>query len=205
MEQYTKNHYSDADDIVYMLRKNYVDQIDYHNEELKERLLELYNPLIYHVLKRSQVGCYHEMEDFAQELKMKLIQLVYEWDDTRGVYFSHFVKIMLHTWVLKLNQKSKIYNQRTADVKILDMVQKDYLNSSEKEISKLDLEEYVMELLRDLTPKQAKAVELRYLASLMVNEVADIQDVSAGAVSNLIKRAFKTIRDNMKEDYKDLK
>ena len=58
--------------------------------------------------------------------------------------------------------------------------------------------------MKNLTPKQRLVLEARYLDQLMVNEVANMMEISPGAVSNLLKRAYRSIKDTNNLDNDDI-
>ena len=205
---YKKNDFRDIDDMVFEVRACVVANgdacgktINCRCDKLKEDLLICFAPFFFKLIKyhaKFHQYCYSFREDFEQDLKAKFIEMVYNWDDTRGIYFVTYVHIMLGKWMWKLHNVETNWNKRKFENFMLrDIIQPD---NNTTQIKKFFSDERVGEWMTNLTPKQKVVVEARYLNSLMVNEISNILGISPGAVSNLLKRAYKILKEVVDEE-----
>ena len=196
-----KNSFEDVDELVFKIRKCAVENRDRCGQEFckcnqnKEALIELFNPTFYHLLDtHAMYPCYTHRDDFEQEIKARFLELIYEWNDQRGIYFVTYASIMLHRWIQKTNNKLYEWTRRKADdFKIFDVNRHD--KGFDKEIDAFVSNDKVNKMMEYLTDKQKEAVKCRYVDNFMVNEIANRFEVSPGAVSNLLKRAYKILAE----------
>ena len=200
-EKNKKHSFRDVDEFVYRIRKCAVENRDKCGigfckcERYKEDLMGLFNPTFYHLIEtHAMYPCYSHRDDFEQEIKSRFLELIYEWDDQRGIYFVTYASIMLHRWVQKINNKLYDWTRRKAeDYKLFDIDHHD--RTFDKEIDAMISNDKINKMMTHLTDKQKDAVQLRYVDNLMVNEISKKFDVSPGAVSNLLKRAYKILEE----------
>jgi len=194
-----KNSFQEIDALIYGIRKCAYENGDRCGESCdcerrKEEVLMKFDPLLKSVLKGGDYPCVSYRDDCEQELKTRLLELIYEWDDQRGIYFVLFVRIMMYKLMLKLKNKvTDETKKRNEDYRIFDITHHDKM--FDKALDDFHSDAFVYELMGYLTDKQKEAVECRYVRGMMVNEIADKLNVSPGAVSNLLKRAYKTLGD----------
>jgi len=199
-----KNDYLVVDELVYKIRQCAVDNgnqcgVSCGCEKNKEKLLDLFGPTFFHLLDYHAIfGCYTQRDDFEQELKAKFLELIYDWDDSRSIYFVTYSAIMLHKWVLKMNNIHWLWNKRKIDNYLMYDVNK-YDKDFDKSLNEFYSKEYIENMSKHLTGKQRAVLEDRFINNLMVNEIAVRYDVSPGAISNLLKRAYKTLQEILEE------
>jgi RNA polymerase sigma factor (sigma-70 family) len=211
---YKKNDFRDVDDMVYEIRQcayvngfqNCGETVNCRCGELKLILLDYFQPMFYKLMQYHagfNVYCYSFKEDFEQELKNRFLYLIYDWDDKRGIYFVKFVAVMIGRWMLKVHHTELTWDKRKYDNIMLYA-----LSQPEKQVDaqiiKLHSEDQIGKMMKNLTPKQRLVLEARYLDQLMVNEVANMMEISPGAVSNLLKRAYRSIKDTNNLDNDDI-
>lgn len=199
-----KNDYHDVDELVYRIRECAFENGNKCGESCdceknKDKLLEKFNPTFINLLdKKAIYGCYTLREDFEQDLKTRFVELIYEWDDNRGIYFVTYATIMLSRWVLKMNHILWLWNKRKIDNYLMFDVNK-FDKDFDKSINDFHIKEYIENMSKHLTDKQRAVLEDRFIHNLMVNEIAARYNVSPGAISNLLKRAYKTLYEILSE------
>jgi len=203
---YKKNDYRDVDEMVYNIRLCMHENglgcgttVYCKCDEQKTKLLEFFNPLIFHLIDyhaRFNNYCYSFKSDFEQDLKGRFVELIYNWDDKRGIYFVTYASIMLYKWMLKIHNTEINWNKRKFDNFMLyDIMKPD--KHLDKSIKQLHAHDNIYGMMKNLTAKQRAVVEARYLNHLMVNEISNMMRISPGAVSNLLKRAYKTFKEEI--------
>lgn len=200
--KYKKHSFKEVDELVYKIRSCAVENGDKCGpgfcgcERYKEELMEMFNPTFYHLIdSHAMYQCYSQRDDFEQEVKTRFLELIYEWNDKRGIYFVTYASIMLHRWVQKTNHKLYEWTKRKVDdYKLFDVGYND--RTFDKEIDLLVSNDTVDKMMSLLTDKQRDAVKLRYVDNFMVNEISNKFEVSPGAVSNLLKRAYKILAES---------
>ena len=204
---YKRNHYEDIDEIVYKIRLCAVENPDGCGngckcDELKDELLRYFKPLFNKLEFTLIYPTYQNKEDFNNDLKTRLLEMIYEWDDTRNIYFTHYVHRMMDKLARKLNQNlRKLAVRKEQDFKQFNakLMQKNDMRF-DKDIEEIVANEMMDFYLSKLTVKQQNVIKGKFLDRKYVNELADKANVSPGAVSNLLKRAYDTLRDVCDEE-----
>ena len=163
-------------------------------DKKKDELLKCFDGLF---IKLTNTCNYQiHKEDFNHNLKVRFLELIYEWDDTVGIYFTKFIDIMLVRVAMKQNQKLREANRRREqefqrfNAKLM---QKNDMRF-DKDIEHVVSDEMFNYMLIQLTEKQRNVVKERFHDKALVNELADKYKVSPGAISNLLKHAYNTLR-----------
>ena len=200
---YRKNEIETIDELVYIIRECAVDgPCSLHDglycrecDKNKEELLTCFAGL-FTKLTNNLCNYQSHKEDFNHNLQVRFLELIYEWDDTVGIYFTKFINIMLGRVALKQNQKLREANRRREqefqrfNAKLM---QKNDMRF-DKGIENVVSDEMFDFMLSQLTEKQRNVVKERFKDKALVNELAAKHQVSPGAISNLLKRAYTTLR-----------
>lgn len=155
--------------------------------EALERLCDLYVPKIYgYVLKR--VGKVEDAEDVTSVVFEKVLLNIETFDEGKASF---------STWIYRiaLNCITDFYRSRGRKKEdAIDDVAFHAKASTGDGLERLDLQMFVIELVRQLPIKYQEAVTLRYFGDMRVLEVAETLGISETAASKRILRGLDQMK-----------
>ncbi len=175
-----------------------VSQAQLGDNEARLRLLEKYEPLL-----RTQVRGMHQrllwsgttddVDDYIQQVRVAFLELVEDFDPSRGVPFGIYLMKMLQWDTVNFvrDERLRLGREMNYDHHVLQQI----LGGQESS----DLDPEVRVLLREaadqLTPHQRKVFDLHYLQGKTTTEVGKMIGVCAREVRRVRERANKRLRE----------
>jgi len=152
-----------------------------------ERLCDHYIPKIYNfILKR--VGSVPDAEDITSITFEKVIVNLGSFDETRASFT---------TWIYKIaaNSVTDFYRSRgRRKESSLDDEVAGAIAGDVDELERADLYMVLVDLMKQLPPKYAEALSMRYFAGMRVQEVAEALGITESAASKRILRGLEDLR-----------
>ncbi|WP_135081901.1 sigma-70 family RNA polymerase sigma factor [Terasakiella sp. SH-1] len=152
-----------------------------------QSLIQKYLPYILKTAERM-TGDASLAEDIAQDVMIKLWDKAPEWDE-RG-------PAVLKTWLYRVTVNLCIDKQRgkkhlpIEHIELLPSLAKDAVSH----VHEKQLEDIIQNLFYELTEQQRFVIVLSYYEGLGATEIAEIMELSTGAVSGLLHRARNTLK-----------
>lgn len=159
-----------------------------------ERLIKIYQPNVF----RTAMGLLHNKED-AEEITQDVFLKVYDSLSS----FNH--RATLSTWIYRvtINTSLNFLKKKKANRVLFGLSSLLGLASKEKQSEKLvtDKEEkdVIRKALQELPEKQRLAFVLTKYEELPQKQVAEIMQISEGAVEQLVIRARKNLRKSLEK------
>ncbi len=152
-----------------------------------ERLCDHYIPKIYNfILKR--VGSVPDAEDITSITFEKVIVNLGSFEETRASFT---------TWIYKIaaNSVTDFYRSRgRRKESSLDDAVAGAIAGDVDELERADLYMVLVDLMKQLAPKYAEALSMRYFAGMRVQEVAAALGITESAASKRILRGLEGLR-----------
>ena len=159
-----------------------------------ERLIKIYQPNVF----RTAMGLLHNKED-AEEITQDVFLKVYDSLSS----FNH--RATLSTWIYRvtINTSLNFLKKKKANRVLFGLSSLLGLASKEKQSEKLvtDKEEKdaIRKAMQELPEKQRLAFVLTKYEELPQKQVAEIMQISEGAVEQLVIRARKNLRKSLEK------
>ena len=173
------------------------------DDKSKYELVERFYPLIISSIKKYYNN-YSEFEDLVEDGKLIVLECIKDFDVSKNVHFSGFVKSRLRFFYLnKLNSKKDIIslNQKNEeDTEMIDLLESE-VNLEEEVINK-DFSKRIQDLFKNLSLKEREVIIEFYYLGLTVEEISKLHNISYRTVLELKRRAHKKLREQM-EGYDD--
>ncbi|TFZ41469.1 sigma-70 family RNA polymerase sigma factor [Soehngenia longivitae] len=173
------------------------------DDKSKYELVERFYPLIISSIKKYYNN-YSEFEDLVEDGKLIVLECIKDFDVSKNVHFSGFVKTRLRFFYLnKLNSKKDIIslNQKNEeDTEMIDLLESE-VNLEEEVINK-DFSKRIQDLFINLSLKEREVIIEFYYLGLTVEEISKLHNISYRTVLELKRRAHKKLREQM-ERYDD--
>ena len=173
------------------------------DDKSKYELVERFYPLIISSIKKYYNN-YSEFEDLVEDGKLIVLECIKDFDVSKNVHFSGFVKTRLRFFYLnKLNSKKDIIslNQKNEeDTEMIDLLESE-VNLEEEVINK-DFSKRIQDLFKNLSLKEREVIIEFYYLGLTLEEISKLHNISYRTVLELKRRAHKKLREQM-EGYDD--
>jgi len=168
-----------------------------------EKLLIILKPLILSYIKRYGRKD-DDHEELLQEGYVKLLTLIYNYDESKGIPFLGYVKTWLRYFYLNYFRKMRnIYDPLEYEVKtghktfpVTEVLIDDSPTVLDQYIDKEDKRQ-LLKGLNELTPKQKEVIKLYYYKQLPFNEIAKKMGIHYMSVVKIKKRALDRLRKAM--------
>ena len=173
------------------------------DDKSKYELVERFYPLIISSIKKYYNN-YSEFEDLVEDGKLIVLECIKDFDVSKNVHFSGFVKSRLRFFYLnKLNSKKDIIslNQKNEeDTEMIDLLESEV--DLEEEVINKDFSKRIQDLFKNLSLKEREVIIEFYYLGLTVEEISKLHNISYRTVLELKRRAHKKLREQM-EGYDD--
>ena len=173
------------------------------DDKSKYELVERFYPLIISSIKKYYNN-YSEFEDLVEDGKLIVLECIKDFDVSKNVHFSGFVKTRLRFFYLnKLNSKKDIIslNQKNEeDTEMIDLLESEV--DLEEEVINKDFSKRIQDLFINLSLKEREVIIEFYYLGLTVEEISKLHNISYRTVLELKRRAHKKLREQM-EGYDD--
>lgn len=173
------------------------------DDDAKYELVEKFYPLIISSIKKYY-NCYYEYEDLIEDGKVVVLECIRDFDKSKNVHFSGYVKMRLKYFYLnKLNTNREILtlNQKNEEgIELADLIPSEY--DLEEEVVIDDFSKRMQLLFKNLSLKEKEIILEFYYKGLSIDEISTIHNINYRTVLELKRRAHKKLREMM-EGYND--
>lgn len=182
---------------------NVVDSIYEGNEEKKERLLEMLEPLIISSIKKYYYGD-EVMEDMIQEGRLKVLECLDTFDSKKGVYFLGYVKAQLRYLYLNLNRAKEFEISLNSHIDLGDGSVEliDTLVDENVDVEGDLVKKYIRENLKDavdvLTDRESQVIDLYYFKNVGMKDIAKELGLAYRTVVNTKVNGVEKVRKTLK-------
>lgn len=164
--------------------------------QAKGRLLEMYKPLILSQMKKYYFEK-EELEDLIGEGYEVILKGIDDFDETKGVYFSGYLKTILRYHYLdRLKAKKYISsldkNIGKSEMSLLDLLESDI--DIENEYLIKELHDNLIEKIAKLSPRQRQVIILFYIENMNINDISKRLGVTYRTIINTKVNAIEKLK-----------
>jgi len=136
----------------------------------------------------------HDAYDMAQEAYVKIYKNINKFEG-KSKFSTWVYRVTKNTCIdeLKRINRNREYSAENED-DLKNSEEKIFINIPEEEAIKNELNNYVRELLEELSPLYSDIIKLRYVSGLSYNEIAEKLKCSQGTVKSRLYRGKKYLK-----------
>jgi len=161
--------------------------------ENRARIIEQYQPLVYHILGKLACKPRGEQTDLVSEGTLGLIEAVDAFDPERGVSFKTFAYLRIKGKMLDYLRR-RMWRLKREEMAAFDEFSRLFPVATHSAAGALDAVGLAQSLLPHLTPAERRIIELLYFEGLTQEAVARRLQCSRPNVCILRKRALMRMR-----------
>ncbi len=165
-------------------------------------LYEEYHALVYYVAYEI-LKDYDAAEEVEQETFCKVIQNFQLFAGGVCARSKNLIAVMAKNTAIDMWRKQKSENRRELYLLQNGMEEEcgeetEYQSRSAEDVymDQLEFDELAL-AVKTLSPKECRAVELRYYSHLHIKEIAKMMDISEGAVKKLLQRGLASLKKKL--------
>lgn len=141
---------------------------------------------------RGVLGSREDAEDIVQEAFAKIYLNAHRFKVQEGASFKSWAyKILLNTSFTKYQ---KLRRERNTRIMIDPEVYESFRDSESRQFEKQEVSEYIISILARIPDHLSRALYLYIIEGRPQEEIAQIEDISVGAVKTRVHRAKKAFR-----------
>lgn len=165
-------------------------------------LLERYRKMILSIafyLAKNE----HDAYDMAQEAYVKIYRNINKFEG-KSKFSTWVYRVTKNTCIdelKRINRNRKYCAETENDFK--ESEEKSFINLPEEEAIKNELNNYVRELLEEISPLYSNIIKLRYVSGLSYNEIAEELKCSQGTVKSRLYRGKKYLKEIIDQKMKN--
>lgn len=167
-----------------------LDRLAIGDQKAFHSLIQRHLPYVLKTAERM-VGDSNSAEDIAQEVMIRLWNKAENWD-AKG-------QAKLTTWLYRVTVNLCIDKHRMRNHLPIEHIEK--MPSLEKtalvRVQEKQLEEIIQNLFYQLTDQQRMVIVLSYYEGMSAPQIAEILELSSGAVTQLLHRARNALKDKL--------
>lgn len=191
-----------------ILLKKYRDEKDL---KVFNAILELNNPLCYHVAKKYE-NEYNSLDDLASIGRNGLIKAIKSFDVDKAVKFATYATRCITNEIFMYFRKDKKHHKNMSmdeviftskdgsDIKLEDMIADENNPNPLDTYIEGETKERVLKALERLDTKERQAIRLTYLEGKNQREACDIMLISQSYLSRLTRRGLMNMRTIMERE-----
>ncbi len=167
-----------------------LDRLAIGDQKAFQSLLQRHLPYVLKTAERM-VGDSSLAEDIAQEVLIKLWHKAGDWDQQGSAKLTTWLyRVTINLCIDKHRGKKHLPIEH---IELLPSLDKDALTH----VHEKQLEEIIRNLFYELTDQQRMVTVLSYYEGLSAPQIAEIMDLSPGAVSGLLHRARNALKSKL--------
>lgn len=188
-----KNKYTDIDELIYRHRSadNFCER-----SEIESEIIHKFEPLIKSLTNRYYDFKPHQsLLETQQALRLKLVELIRNYNCSSGVYFTYYVKYYLSKYYMTASYKdNKYYDNTTVFIYDGNKI------SDDLSLDNLLERDTLRKFIRELPAKKRRAIFWFYYNGMSLTEIARIQNITPAGAKKQIDSGVNELRNNYVED-----
>ena len=186
--------------MVEMVDKNLLIACKKRDKHALTELCKAYERYLFN-LCMAYTGNSHDALDLVQEIYIKIFRFIDKYD----------VKKPFHPWIRKVAVNTCLNFKRASPTNVIslntvtsdNLMLEDALASNEdleEKLEKIELKEFMKELLEKLPPRQRMVIVLRYFEDLSYKDISLTMDQPLGTIKTDLYRARETLRKHLTKE-----